>query len=853
MTATGAQFSATQQVSATPHYWQGEWVTDEEASLRLDALDRYAGEVLAAAPLRPLQVVRAGDRLATRLSTSDDPVRSRLAERLRSQEVPDAEAQSTLDGLAVALGREKLERKLVRELGGTDPARMARFDYDLTVFEAWAPVGLLAHVAPGNAPAAGALSVLEGLLSGNVNIVKASGGDALFTADLLAALADEDPSGEIARRIMVLRYSSARTDWLERMCGPADAVAAWGGEEALAGVAGVLRPGCRLVDWGPKLSFAYLTADAWSDAEVLSSVAADVCALDQQACSSPQVIYLDTAEESEVFAFARRFAAALDEVSARTRPRTPGDAEWAEITNTVLVTELESHLGLTGTHVAADLSWRVLADTRPALRASPLHRTVWVKPLPRKDISTYLRPMRRYLQTVGLGARRGDIAVLSRALVGAGVQRVTVAGAMLGSYDGEPHDGVYALQRYSRRVDVQLDERFAGDSCLDDLTGTGQLPAPDVPVTGKAGFGDLQEDLSRAEVFFRSGGTTGEPKLSAFSWADYDEHMHCGAEGLLAAGLDPRTDRTMNLFFGGQLYGGFVSFFSVLERLGAVQFPMAGQQNAHALVAKSIVDNRVDTLLGMPSYLLRLFAEAGPVLREYGGVRKIFYGGEHFSESQRRMLAEEFGVEVIRSAAYGSVDAGPLGYQCAQSAPGEHHLFTGVQTLEILDQELDRPVAAGEAGRLVFTSHTRRGQRLERYEIGDLGRWLDDECGCGRRTPRFTLLGRSGDVFRSGGHFLNYRRFVAVAGEAFDYSGEVQIVLDTDDTQESLTVRLEEGRVPEPEHAEEEFLRRYPELAITARRDRLVRLRVRPSPPEAFERTTASGKLVAVVDRRVTR
>ncbi|MGO1053365.1 acyl-CoA reductase [Crossiella sp. CA198] len=833
------------------HYWQGEWVTDAEADRRLDTLEELTQQVLGGEPLSPLLVLAAADKLVGQLRDAHSPVRQRLADRLAAWHVPAAEIEATLTQLTGALGRDTLERKVVRELGGIDPGRLTRFDFRQEIFEAWAPVGLLAHIAPGNAPAAGAMSGLEGLLSGNLNVIKTSGEDSRFTAELLAALAEADPTGQITRRVIVLHYSSSRKDWLERMCAPADAVAAWGGEEALAGVASVLRPGCRLVDWGPKLSFAYLTAATWAEPDTLRAVAADVCLLDQQACSSPQVIYLDTEDDAEVFAFAERFAAVLAETVAATEVRAPSDPEWAEITNTVLVTELEEHLGLTKVHAAADGSWRVLADTRSALRASPLFRTVWVKSLSRTKIGQVLRPMRRYLQTVGLGADRDEVATLTRALIGAGVQRITMPGRMLGSYDGEPHDGVYALQRYSRRVDVQLDARFAGHACLDDLVSSRPLPPPAVPVTTKARFDELQTDLSRAEVFFRSGGTTGEPKLSAFSWADYDEHMRHGAEGLLAAGLDPRTDRTMNLFFGGQLYGGFLSFFSALERLGAVQFPMAGQQNLHDLVAKSIVDNRVDTLLGMPSYLLRLFDESGDTLRNYRGVRKIFYGGEHFSEAQRQWLTEEFGVELIRSAAYGSVDGGPLGYQCPDSPARVHHLFAGIQTLEILDREEDRPVGPGETGRLVFTAHTRRGQRLDRYEIGDLGRWLAEDCPCGRRTPRFELLGRSGDVFRSGGHFLNYRRFVAVADEAFAYAGDLQIVLDEQDERESLTIRLERGRANlDPNAVQAEFLARYPELTVTAVRDNLVDLRVQLTDPTTFDRTGASGKLVAVVDRR---
>ncbi|GAA0642290.1 hypothetical protein GCM10010174_76070 [Kutzneria viridogrisea] len=827
------------------HFWQGEWIDDAEADRRLDRLDELVQPALAQR-LSPLVVVSACALLAELLSDVDSPARGELAARLRRTGVSEAEVERTFADLVEAMGRESLERKLTRELGGTDPGRLARADFRAEVFEAWVPVGVLAHVAPGNAPAAGAMSVVEGLLAGNVNVVKTSGEDPLFTHHLLAALADQDPTGRIARRLVVLRFSSARTDWLARMCAPADAVAAWGGEEALAGVAEHVRPGCRLVDWGPKLSFAYLTADSWSQDEQLRGVAEDICRLDQQACSSPQVIYLDTESPEDLFAFSERFARVL--AATVVEPGEPGAAERAEITSTVLLARLEEHLGLTRVHAAPDGSWHVLADTRPALRASPLYRTVWVKPLPRKDIVRVLRPMRRYLQTVGIGASRPDLAELTRAVLTAGAQRVTALGGMLGSYDGEPHDGVYALQRYSRRVDVQLDERFAEDASLDDLLAAEQLPAPRVPITPKDRFEQLQRGSDRAEVFFRSGGSSGAPKLSAFSWDDYREHMRFGAEGLLAAGLRPGADRTMNLFFGGQLYGGFTSFFSVLETMGAVQLPMAAHED-HAAVAKSIVDNRVNTLLGMPNYLLRVFAEGAEPLRAYRGVRKVFFGGEQMPRRQRDWLREEFGVEVIRSAAYGSADAGPLGYQCPHCPERVHHLFTGIQTLEILDVAEDRPVAVGQTGRLVFTAHTRRGQRLDRYEIGDLGRWVDGACGCGRRSPRFELLGRFGDVFRSGTYFLNYRRFTSIAEDALDYSGAVQVVLEGSHDGETLRVRLERGKV-DPGAATEALLAGYPDLNAAVTQDRTLALRVEPTEPEAFDRTPGSGKLLAVIDNR---
>jgi phenylacetate-coenzyme A ligase PaaK-like adenylate-forming protein len=301
------------------------------------------------------------------------------------------------------------------------------------------------------------------------------------------------------------------------------------------------------------------------------------------------------------------------------------------------------------------------------------------------------------------------------------------------------------------------------------------------------------------------------------------------------------------------MYASFVSFFSALERMNAVQFPMGGEWGQLDAIAQAIVDNRVDTLLTAPSFVQRLFAEHGEELKAYGGIRKIFYAGEHFGAQAIARLRTEFGIETIRSAAYATVDAGPVGYQCQASSGKVHHLFTGLHTLEILDPESDRPVPGTEPGRLVFTTHTRRGQRLERYEIGDLGRWVTGDCPCGRRTPRFELLGRTGDVFRTAAQTLNYRRFLTILEDEHSYSGALQIVLNENSTGEELVVRLEDGRAPDAASSHSTLLSQYAEICEAVEQDELLTLRVENVPLADFTRTRSSGKLIAVVDQRSSR
>lgn len=849
MTVTQTE-AAYEQHDEAHHYWQGAFIGDQEAGRRLAGLPA-AVEAALGEVLETETVLAACDALATALCDPAHPVHARLAAHL-----PTGEDPAVLAELGAHLGRRELTRKLRRELGSATPGRLNRADPRETVYEAWAPVGLVAHIAPGNSATVAPLSIVEGLLAGNVNILRTSSSDTLLTQHLMAELAALDPSGALAARIVVLRFPSSRQEWLRLMCAPADAVAVWGGEGAVAGVAAHVPPGCRLVEWGHRISFAYLTADAWSDAGTLEALADDVCLHEQQACSSPQVVYLDTEDEGEVFAFAGRFAAVLGArpPAAATGPASAGDpdpAEEAELTTTELVARLEEHLGLTRVFTAPDGSWRVMADTRSPLTASPLHRSVWVKPLPRKRLISTLRPMRRYLQTAGLAGSRTDIAELSRTVLAAGVTRVTAVGSMLESYAGEPHDGVYALQRYSRRVAVRADPtRFATTACLDDLARPVVLPQPTGPLLGKEDVQEPGRRLARAdaELYFRSGGSTGAPALSVFSYDDYDTQMHAAARGLLAAGYDPVGDRTANLFYCGGMYGSFISFFSVLERLGGVQLPLSAGPD-HRETARAIVEHGADTLFGMPSYLWQLLHAEADALRAYGGLRKVFYGGEHFTQEQQRTLKDSFGIETVRSITYGSTDLGPLGYQCAESSGGVHHLHADLHTMEILDLAEDRPVAPGETGRLVFTTHARRGQQLGRYVIGDLGREIAGRCSCGRHAPRFELRGRTGDVMRVATYFLNHRRFLDLAEERGGHRGELQIRLDAADTRERLTVRMERTGATDPRRLREVFLAGYPELrsAVT---EGLLDLVVDAVDGPALDRSPTSGKLLAVVDAR---
>jgi phenylacetate-CoA ligase len=737
--------------------------------------------------------------------------------------------------LSAFCSSDALTTKLRRELGET-PFSLRRIDYRNPYFEAWRPLGLVVHVTPGNASLLPFCAVLEGLLVGNVNWLRPSSSDGGLTARLLSAFLSHDTSGELAAYVAVLPVAPPE---LSHLLLHADGVSAWGGDVALAAIRKQAPAACRWIDWGHRISFVYLTPVS-SNSATLDAIVDEVCLHDQQACSSPQLVLVDSDDPDTLRHIGEQLAQAFQRRAPHWLALTPDEQEAADITSRTAFARLDQVFGDTPGQVWQGVGWRILWSHEAELAPSPLFRTILLRPVPRLDLVRTLRVWRSRLQSCGLAADDHDQIALSQILLAAGVGRIAPLGAMHDGYLGEPHDGVYALARLARRISVTLP--------VAALTGHATLDMPPPAPDGLDGVAQMNKEAFQfgslqagAQLFFRSGGSSGVPKLAGFTYRDYHRQMRAAADGLFAAGVDPARDRVMNLLYGGNLYGGLLSFFTVLDKLGVPHYPMAGPtKDNFSEIARIIMDQGVDTLVGMPSTVYQLFLREPDLLREYGGIRKLMLGGEYLASAQRAYI-ESFGVTTIRSAIYGSVDAGPLGHACQASPNGVFHLMTDTQWLEIVAQDADLPVAMGETGRLLFTSRAREGQRVVRYDIGDLGRWVTGDCACGLPSPRFQLLGRHGQLVRLGSSLMCPALLAELA------QVPVQFVFDhAPDRRQRFCVHAEGDSA-----MVEARLRTDPQLAQELEGGLLL-LQINVCPQDDFERSAQSGKTPLFLDKRLS-
>src|SRR3989339_1975330 len=411
------------------------------------------------------------------------------------------EQRALLEEVAIFCQRSNLKSKIDRAFVAPEFDDLIRLERN-GPFEGWRPLGLVFHITPSNALNVPFLSFIEGLLTGNINIIKLTEKNAPHSLSLFSKLLTLDRAclDIVAHKLYALTFSQRDKTTFNHLVQLCDGVALWGGDDVATEVKKIAHPHTRVIVWGHKISFAYIAKSKLSDKTTMQQLAYDSLLDDQQACSSPQVVYAEVESFAQLKDFAITFSHFLNEEidkKAEGKIEWPSLQEQAEITNVVELLKLESLIKESMVLEDEKKRWRILVENNGTLKASPLFRTIWVRPLLRTKILQTLIPHRHYLQTVGLSAGQQEIEILAKYFFAAGATRITALGSMLNSYISEPHDGEISLLRFLKRVSLsnpQLDCFSLSE--LENKNGQ-QTSHLDTPVMNKEMF-QKNNDFNRA-------------------------------------------------------------------------------------------------------------------------------------------------------------------------------------------------------------------------------------------------------------------------------------------------------------------------------------------------------------------
>lgn len=404
--------------------------------MKYEKLRDDLNRTLAAPDLEPETVIEACHALSQEISAG---TYDRLLQRALSRGGNEAAKEQAADQVRQAarlLSRPRLEEKLRWELPPV-PEGVYR-----------CPMGVLLHIGAGNMEGLPAYSVVEGLLAGNINLLKLPEGDNRISSFLLRRLVTIEP--RLRPYVYVFRIPSSERGPMKCLAGLADGIAVWGGDEAVRAVRELAGPGVKLIEWGHRISFAYVTTRGM-DEQRLRQLARHMLSTGQVLCSSCQGIYLDTDDWKELEKFSKHFLEILEE-EARNCP-TKDQGERGRNTLRVQCSRLEA-AAYGGKRVFAGALTSVTLEKDPCPETSLMFGNCWVKSLPRGEILTVLRRNSGKLQTVALLCGEDEREALARLLWRAGAVRVCGAGEMSALPDNgvQPHDGEFPLMRYSKYV-----------------------------------------------------------------------------------------------------------------------------------------------------------------------------------------------------------------------------------------------------------------------------------------------------------------------------------------------------------------------------------------------------------------
>ena len=417
----------------------GELLDDSAAAL--DRLPDVIEATLSAPPLETETVVAALDAMA-----------DKLASGAFDQLVTDPMLRAHVRDAVGMLRRDALEARLTAELGERwmTPYAPSVPPGHRRVQIRPVPLGTVLHIAAGNMDAIPAFSVIEGLLTGNVNLLKLPKADRGLTVRFFRELIAIEP--RLAGYVHVFDTPSTDLAAMRRLIALADGIAVWGGDAAVQAVRQAAHPGCKLIEWGHRLSFCYCT-DLTAQGTAFQDLARHIVTTRGLLCSSCQVIYLDTDDMADVRQFCTRFLPVLEAAAAALPPEDDGTA--AALTLRQYTASIEQDMFGTADDVFRGHGCALTVCEDSALTLSPLYGNVLVKRLPRGRMLPTLREARGYLQTAGLICADAERAALTDSLLRCGLTRVVPPARMSEMALTAPHDGELPLRRYVRYTEVE--------------------------------------------------------------------------------------------------------------------------------------------------------------------------------------------------------------------------------------------------------------------------------------------------------------------------------------------------------------------------------------------------------------
>lgn len=762
------------------------------------------------------------------------------------------------------------------------------------------PYGVVSHVSAGNVFVGAVDTLVQGLITKNVNILKMSSADPLFPLIFAEVLQEVDYLGVLASSFALVPFKGGDKEVEAIVKQESDVLVVYGGQETVEAYREGVGFHTKIIEYGPKYSLAIIGEGCLDDGNmehIAHDMARDFTMWEQSACSSPHAVFIDSPYKAAKFANA--LARGLQYWSVAIPHSVIPDNEAVEILRTRELARVDQTLGQAELIIPSveNQDWTIILQKKCEFKVSPHHRTAYVIVSPDHETATLeaLKSYGKFIQSVAILLPTPQKLKLADRLVSIGADRITEIGWLARRKHGTPHDGTRGTSELVRWVSLGSDKPFENPfdyksdaerdqnvlahlnaflsyvrqnsqfysnripkDDLKSIKELGKLPvlSPDA-LKGNLpprGVGILTETLGNS-ISFGSGGTTGDPKFIHRT----NQENHINAR-LIGKGYDlsifDKTDTVANLLFAGNMWASFLSHNEAVEATGAHILPIAGNIALPDII--SVIRAFKPTgAISIPSVILSIAEYVDKNNIDDIKIDKIVTGGEHLFPNAKAYIAKHLGTKKFASTGYLSNDTGCIGFQCEACSGAVHHIHEDYCVMEVVDPQTNFPLPDGQAGKILVTNFRRTLMPLIRYDIGDMGRILTHKCSCGRGVRLMELLGRSDDTLIIGGGNIGLDAVAEVVGRFAELSCHFRIVADIEGIKDLFTLEVETIReLTEPECEElakkvyEQLLFQKHEFNAFMKTGSIMPPVVKILAPNTLPRNPRTGKIKQTIDNR---
>src|SRR5437764_58583 len=205
------------------------------------------------------------------------------------------------------------------------------------------------------------------------------------------------------------------------------------------------------------------------------------------------------------------------------------------------------------------------------------------------------------------------------------------------------------------------------------------------------------------------------------------------------------------------------------------------------------------------------------------GFRTLLFSGEPGAgiAATKRLIEDTFGGACIDMGSMAEMTPWMTNGECRRRTG--MHLWQDIVYTQVCDPQTFAPVPFGGEGTPVYTHLERTSQPMIRLVSGDLARWTDEPCPCGRTYPRLPLglYARIDDMFIVRGENIYPGAIEDTLRAIEGFGGEFRVIVSRRETMDELLVRAEYAA----SHAAE-----APRAALAARMKERLRARLGVTP-----------------------